>query len=358
MKAKQRNRQSSALPTRKSRRVSGWVWVGLASLLIPTASTSGQDAPVGVTLTETARANLAAQPPGKRPDHIVTSLAYSADGQSLAVGLHTPFTILLLEAATLAVRGQFEGHLGLVSRVAFTPDGKTLVSAGHDGTVRVWDIATRRERLLIDQFQGNVRGLALSPDGTTVYTGEMIPGLKGTAQAWDLATGRLLGAPANYDHGIEDLTVSPDGRTLATTSRDQTIRLWDLPMFTPQASFDAQGPFASDLAFNTDGTSLAAVYDDKTLRLFDLPTLRPRYQIKTDAPSFLQLAIAPDGSTLATTDSNRLRLWRLADGSPLASMPEIGEHIFAIQFSPDGRSVVVGGMPRLLRVYRVAPAGK
>ena len=326
--------------------------------LILTAVARGQDAPPRVTLTEAARVSLAEHPEAKRPDHVVSALAYSADGRTLAVGLLNPHIILLLDPVTLATRGELVGHLGLVAQVVFTPDGQTLVSAGHDGTVRVWDVAARRERQTIDQFQGNVRGLALSPDGTRIYTGEAIPGAKGKAQSWDLATGRLLGGPVDYDHGIEALALSPDGRTMATSSRDRTIRLWDTTTWTQTASFDAEKPFANDLAFAPDGRSLAAAFDDQSLRLVDLPKLEPRVVKTLGGGSFLYLDVAPVGATLAQADSNRLRLWDLADGTPLGEVAETGGKVYAIRFAPDGRSIAVGGRPGFVRVYRVDPTGK
>jgi WD40 repeat protein len=147
--------------------------------------------------------------------------------------------------------------------------------------------------------------------------------------------------------------VSPDGLTLATTSRDKTIRLWDLATDAQKNLFDAKGPFANHLAYMPDGKSLVAVFNDKTIRLFDVATMSQKYQIETTAQTFLYLTVSPDGSILATADTNRLQLWRSSDGTPLASVPDTGGRIAAIQFSPDGRSVVMGGPSGFIRVFRL-----
>ncbi|HEY8506239.1 MAG TPA: hypothetical protein VIL46_16750, partial [Gemmataceae bacterium] len=77
--------------------------------------------------------------------------------------------------------------LGGVNAVAYSPDGKTLFSAGSDGTVKVWDLATGRDRLTYRGHDGPVRGLAVAPDGKTIASagGEDI-------HLWDPATGKLL----------------------------------------------------------------------------------------------------------------------------------------------------------------------
>lgn len=349
----------SAPVGRTSRLQPLWITFGSILLLAMPASSSGQDAGRRVTLTEAAHATLTVEDPKTRLSNAVCSFGYAPDGSTLAVGLRDPNSILLLDPATLAVRGRLDGHLALVSRLAFLPDGKTLVSSGHDGTIRLWDVATKRERLLLDQFQGNIRGLAISPDGKRIYSGEAIPGHKGAAQAWDAETGKLLGTLKNENHGVEDLAVSPDGLTLATASRDKTVRLWDLATYDQKGLFEAEESFPHGLAFLPDGRSLAAVfYKDMTIRLFDTATMREKYRVETKAQTFLHLAVPPDGSILATGDAYRLRLWRPSDGSPLASIPNTGGQINVVRFSPDGRSIVVGGSSGFVKVFRLDRDGK
>jgi WD40 repeat protein len=348
-------RQGKSVPVDSTDRLQSiWILFGPILLLILPTSSMGQVAERRTVLTEAVHATLAEEGPNTRLNNAVCSLCYAPDGSTLAVGLRDPNTILLLDSATLAVRDRLKGHVALISRLAFLPDGKTLVSSGHDGTIRIWDIATKRQRILLDQFQGKIRGLAISPDGKRIYSGEAALGFKGAAQVWDTENGKLLGSLKNENHGIEDLVVSPDGLILATASRDKTIRLWDLSTYTEKNIFDAKESFPNSIVFMPDGHSLAAVFfNDMSIRLFDTNTMRQRYRVETKAKSFLNMAVSPDGSTLATVDANRLQLWRSSDGSPLASIQDTGAIINAIRFSPDGRSVVVGGLSGTVRVYRI-----
>jgi hypothetical protein len=129
------------------------------------------------------------------------------------------------------MRYEFGGGLPYVYDVAFSPDGRTLVTAGdrHAGEkrerlVRLWEVATGEERGRLSGHMDRVGGVAYSPDGRLLATASWDQ----SARIWDAATGRELASLVGHRDWVAALAFAPDGRSLVTGSRDTTALVWDL----------------------------------------------------------------------------------------------------------------------------------
>jgi WD40 repeat protein len=116
----------------------------------------------------------------------------------------------------------FRGHTDSVGGIAFSPDGKNLVTSSADSSVRLWDVATGTE---VRRFVGhpvNAFGAAFSPDGKYVVSS----GRDGTARLWDVQTGREVRRFTGHASEVRTVVFSPDGKYILTSSFDGTARLW------------------------------------------------------------------------------------------------------------------------------------
>jgi WD40 repeat protein/tRNA A-37 threonylcarbamoyl transferase component Bud32 len=116
-------------------------------------------------------------------------------------------------------------HAHLVWAIAFSPDGRRVLSGGEDRTARLWDVATGRQVGSTLEHREAVVAVAFSPDGRTMATASR----DRTAHLWDAASGKEIGSPLQHDHAIGGLMINPDNRTLLTVDADAIISRWSLP---------------------------------------------------------------------------------------------------------------------------------
>jgi len=279
----------------------------------------------------------------------VTSVAFSPDGKILASGSNDT-TVRLWQIDSGKEIRALTGHKNTVMSVAFSPDGKSLASASLDSTVRLWQVDNGRE---IRAFAGHLSSawsVAFSPDGKTLASGAKDK----TIRLWQTHSGIEIRALAKHKSKIMSVAFSPDGKTLASASEDKTLRLWDIDSGKVIKTFVGHKGSVWSMAFSSDGKSLASASEDKTVRLWHVDSGREIRVFSGLQESVRGVVFSPDGKRLAGSSfDNSVRLWQVDSGDEILVLGGSQRTVRGLAFSPDGKNLASGSNDSTVRLWQV-----
>ncbi|MCB2051422.1 MAG: SH3 domain-containing protein, partial [Novosphingobium sp.] len=230
------------------------------------------------------------------------------------------------------------GHSHYVSSIAFSSDGRLIVSGDSDGNVIVWNEKTAKQLRTFKNSAKSITALAFSPDGRRVAVGSD----DSSARVWDISTGTLIVTFEGHSWPIEAINFTPDGRDVLTTALD-AIRLWDAVSGAEIRNYGS-GTNAKSSALRPDGWQFVTGDSDNTIKVWSINSGQPLrvldHGLKGDTSA---LAFGPGGDVLATAvEANSIKLWNLALGKQKLDIATDYKAPQVLAFSPDGGRILAG----------------
>jgi WD40 repeat protein len=314
--------------------------------------------------------------------HEISSVNFSPDGTNLISGGNTKNSIMLWDIATGRAIRTFIGDTDSIQSIAFSPDGRYVLSGSADHTMKLWDVTTGKE---IRTFTGRtkndlINSVAFSPDGRHLLSG----GSDKTVKLWDIATGGEIRTFTGHDGWVSSVAFSPDGRYALSGSWDNTLILWDVSTGKEIRTFAGRGgrlkkeravatggetvPAAveaisekifmgargqiSSVAFSHDARYALSGSWDNTLSLWDISTGREIKVFRGHKDRVNTVAFSPDGShIISASRDNSIKLWNIATGREIRTFRGHTGDISSTAFSRDAKSFISGGSDGTIRLW-------
>lgn len=281
-------------------------------------------------------------------DGIVQAVAYSPDGKTVAAGgFGGGGTARIWDVATGVQIGKSMHHNRMIWSLAFSPDGTRLLTGADDGFAKIWDTATGLLAVKpLRHAEPIVSAVAFSPNGKTVLIGGSDrDAVNCQARLWDARTGEPLGQPFRQKHSLSSLAYHPNGEVVVIAPGDTTDALAHI--WNPKTGKVIGEPLVHkgdifSVTFSRDGDSILTASFDKTAGVWDAATGKPRFRMNHRG-AVMASVYSRDGRLILTgSDDRTARVWQAADGQPVGPPMQHEAGVAAVAFSPDASMALTG----------------
>ncbi len=243
-----------------------------------------------------------------------------------------------------------KGHADRVLAVAVTGDGKRVVSASADDTLKVWDLEKGLVLQTLKRHSSSVCGVVVTADGKRAVSASWDDTLK----VWDLEKGCALHTLRGHSEAVVGLAATSDGKLAVSASYDNTLKVWDLETRRALHTLEGHSAYVSGVAITADGKRAVSASWDKTLKVWDLEIGHLLQTLEGHSGAVEGVAVTADGRrAVSASDDATLKVWDIESGVALHTMEGHTSSVLGVAVTTDGKRAVSASADDTLKVWNL-----
>jgi len=243
----------------------------------------------------------------------------------------------------------FSGHEGYVDSVTVTPDSHLALSGAYDRTVKVWEINSGR---LIQTFSGHqdiVGDIAVTPDGRFALSCSWDK----TVKVWEIESGMLVHTLSGHTDAVTGVIVTSDGRVALSCSWDKTVKVWEIESGTLVRTLRGHLDRVSDVTITPNDCYVLSASWDKTVMVWELESGKEVLSFSNHTDRVWSVAVTPDNCLALSAEDKLVRVWEIKTGQQLYTFGGHGDILDEVAVTPDGRLALTASHDETIKVWQL-----
>ncbi len=278
---------------------------------------------------------------------MINSAKFSPDGKKIITAC-CDSTVKVWAVDTGRLIYTFEGYASSVYSAEFCPDGKKIVTASADSMVIVWDSNTGK---LINNLEGHTDKVSVaqfSPDGKRIITAS----LDNTAKVWDEDTGKLISTLEGHTENVISVEFCLDGKKIVTASKDHTAKVWDTESGKMLCSLNGHTVDVNSAQFSPDGKKIVTTSKNHTAQVWDASNGKLINTLEGHTNTVLSARFNSNGSQIVMVSKDHTaKVWDVGIGKMLKTLYGHTNWVWLAQFSMDGNKIVTASRDSTAKVW-------
>ena len=279
----------------------------------------------------------------------IRSVAITPNGRTI-VTAGEDRQIKVWNGQTGSLEQTLSGHQETIKTVAISADGNTIISSGNDSQIKIWNRRTGQLERTLEGHEEEVNSIALNLYGNIIVSG----GGDRQIKVWDRATGKLVRTLKGHEEEVKSVAVSADGETIVSGGQDKDVKVWRWRSWELKHTLKSHKEEVRTVAISADGKTIVSGSGDKKIKVWDTTSGKLKYTLRGHEGKVDSLVLSNDGHIISGSRDRTIKIWDLQTQTLEQSLETDSEHrINSIAASANKQIIISGNEDRTLTIWHL-----